>query len=115
MPADLVNRFRHKFQRPVVHEHPFEIVEGFFLLTEITKDGYCVFLTEDKLCAIYEDRPEICRKFGQAPGVLECHRVTRSGRVRSPEEAARALKRIQKLEKEVDNPIDSMIRGYDIQ
>ena len=33
----------------------------------ITHDGYCVFLSDDKKCMIYSDRPQVCRDFGEKP------------------------------------------------
>jgi Fe-S-cluster containining protein len=38
----------------------------------ITEDLYCPFLTEGLSCAIYADRPEVCRKFGDETHELLC-------------------------------------------
>jgi len=114
LPAPFVNRFRDKFQRVVVQEHPFEVANGFFTISIITEDGYRVFLTKDKRCAIYDDRPPVCRKFGHGSGVLACHRVTANGRVRTPDEVVKARVRLDKLEHGVDTPLALMVRGYDI-
>src|SRR5208337_2575374 len=87
MAPDLIINNRNKFQRKVIEEHPFETSPGHYMLSIITDDMNCVFLTKNNLCAIYEDRPEICRKFGHSIGVLECHRVSPSGRIRTPKES----------------------------
>jgi Fe-S-cluster containining protein len=40
----------------------------------ITDDFICVFLTKEKLCSIYEDRPEVCRIQGTIER-LPCPRI----------------------------------------
>ena len=58
--AQLIEKFKDKFQVPV--EKEVAAKDGIGL---ITKDMLCIFLNrETKLCSIYENRPEICRKFG---------------------------------------------------
>ncbi len=45
---------------------PTEIREG----VVVTEDFFCVFLNrETKLCAIYDDRPSVCRFFGTKAGI----------------------------------------------
>jgi Fe-S-cluster containining protein len=34
------------------------------IVIAITKSSNCIFLTKDKKCAIYEDRPEVCKLYG---------------------------------------------------
>jgi Fe-S-cluster containining protein len=114
MPASLIEKHRDKFQRPVLEEHPSEIAPGVFSLSIITENAICVFLTKDNLCAIYEDRPIVCKKFGQSSGVLECAKVTMSGRVRSQAEYKKAYERLIKLEQAVETPDAAILRGYDI-
>jgi Fe-S-cluster containining protein len=50
-----------------------------------TKDGFCVFLNRlTKQCAIYSDRPEVCRLFGSAEyPSLPCPHLMPSGKRRS--------------------------------
>jgi Fe-S-cluster containining protein len=38
----------------------------------ITENLCCPFLMEDLSCAIYEDRPEVCRKFGDETHEMLC-------------------------------------------
>jgi len=46
---------------------PTEIREG----VVVTDDFHCVFLNrKTRLCAIYDDRPEVCRLFGTKEGIL---------------------------------------------
>lgn len=59
-----------------------------------TEDGDCVFLKLDNTCAIYEDRPQVCKSFGLSGGAMECPNVAPNGRIRSKEEAKRAKIRI---------------------
>ena len=47
---------------------PTEIREG----VVVTEDMLCVFMNrKTRLCAIYEDRPEICRLFGTKEGIKQ--------------------------------------------
>jgi len=41
----------------------------------LTNDGMCPFLSRhDQVCVIYDDRPYVCRAFGEIPE-LQCPRV----------------------------------------
>lgn len=44
------------------------------MVVPIRDDLHCVFLTDDKKCAIYEQRPYICRLYGTIPE-LACFKV----------------------------------------
>ena len=49
----------------------------------ITSEGYCVFLNPDLSCNIYEDRPDICRKFGdESHPMLFCPVLDKNGKER---------------------------------
>jgi Fe-S-cluster containining protein len=57
----LIEKFGHLIDRPILSKHQF--------LNEIktvfeTVDGKCVFLNSEYRCKIYEQRPWICREFG---------------------------------------------------
>lgn len=56
---EVVERNRNKFNGVPTLEKEF----GNSLI--ITKGIWCIFLDENKRCAIYNERPEICRKFGK--------------------------------------------------
>ena len=45
---------------------------GFVVLSN--SDGWCPFLKANKRCAIYHDRPEVCRLFGTIPE-LKCDKI----------------------------------------
>lgn len=66
----------------------------------MTKDAYCPFLSKDFRCTIYEDRPEVCKKFGDETEILmTCSYQAKDGRIRSRQER-RALYSV--AEKEVN-------------
>lgn len=90
---------RDKIHHNIIREEIGSSPDGTPLIMPLTDDGRCVFLRKDFKCDIYDDKPEICRQFGLRGGVLECHRVTPNGRIRSPEEVKRKLKKLQELEK----------------
>jgi len=98
---EFVNTRRDKFQRIVIEEiiSPKEIGDSRFIFIR-TSDGKCVFLDQHNECAIYYDRPKICRDYGRKPGGLECIHVTPSGRIRTPSESERVKKKINMLHKE---------------
>ena len=43
---------------------PEKCIQDKKYIIAITHDLRCIFLTDNNLCAIYNDRPEICRRFG---------------------------------------------------
>lgn len=60
----------------------------------------CVFLTEEKLCAIYEDRPETCRKYGNETDImLKCPYYDKDGNKRSVEER-------EEVQEEIDEGVN---------
>jgi len=53
----------------------------------VTADGLCPFLKKDLQCAIYEDRPEICKKFGdETHWALKCPMQHADGTPREQED-----------------------------
>ena len=74
-----------------------EIIGGFDLGNETvpeTADGLCAFLDRKAhRCAIYEDRPQVCREYGQIPE-LPCPYVKANGNPRSPAKVRRMQRRI---------------------
>lgn len=60
-----------------------------------TKDGNCCFLNEDLSCNIYEDRPPICKKFGdESHENMTCKFQKKDGSMRTRQER-RMLERQQ--------------------
>lgn len=56
----------------------------------VTEDGYCTFLTDTLQCAIYDQRPEICDKFGDESHInMTCAFQTKDGQSRSKKERRR--------------------------
>jgi Fe-S-cluster containining protein len=70
LPAKLFNRHQHKAQKP------YRIVETADHIIPLTEDGWCIFLNDKKRCVIYNDRPNICRMYGEIPNPrLQCSRM----------------------------------------
>jgi Fe-S-cluster containining protein len=93
MSEQLIDRFRDHFQRPVIEEQVFSANDGLMYIKIITPDKKCIFLKTDNKCAIYENRPEICKKFGRKAGNLECVWISPSGRIRSISQVSRIMER----------------------
>lgn len=71
-----------------------------------TEDGKCVFLKDNLDCAIYEDRPWICRKFGdESCGMLTCSWKAKDGRIRSRQEK-------RKIERAVEKGTNSLAKKF---
>lgn len=66
MNSEFVESHRKFFQKPVREEFFINTSAGkeIIIVTD-TSDRACVFLKEDNSCAVYEDRPEICKNFGR--------------------------------------------------
>lgn len=62
-------------------------------IVALTEHHKCIFLNIDLSCNIYEDRPWICKKFGdESHPYLTCSHQSKDGRVRSRQER-RAIER----------------------
>lgn len=73
IPNAIWRRNQDKIQRPVIKK--FNVIGGKDnekAVVPMTESLYCPFLKEDLSCAIYDDRPEICRKFGDESHPLMC-------------------------------------------
>jgi Fe-S-cluster containining protein len=81
LDISFLSEYRQNFQRKIVKALHSEQMEQLAIITE---DGKCVFLRADNSCAIYPNRPDICRMFG-IPGFLECPKVDSHGQLRSEE------------------------------
>lgn len=69
--------------------HPDAVIKDYEgeLVTVLVDGCICGFLTDDRRCAIYDERPRTCRKFGdETDPMLTCTFQDRNGRVRSDEE-----------------------------
>lgn len=57
-------------------QRPYRIVETDRHIIPVTDEGWCIFLDPGKRCAIYADRPNICRIYGVIKDPrLECSRM----------------------------------------
>jgi uncharacterized protein len=63
-PADDWARLQHKLVTA-----PVRLEEVLGCVVPITEDLKCCFLTPDRRCSVYADRPDICRKFGTIVGL----------------------------------------------
>lgn len=74
---------QHCIQREVVEIHTAISHEGRVVIP-VTEDMYCPFLKKDLSCSIYEDRPEVCRKFGdESHELLQCPMQDKEGKERT--------------------------------
>lgn len=79
MPKELYEKHKDKINRV-----PNEILNHEGNVIPITADAYCPFLSDDLQCNIYDDRPEICRKFGdETHPMLFCPHLDKNGNERS--------------------------------
>ncbi len=70
------------------------------LVIPITADGTCPFLSSSFDCMIYDERPPICRKFGDASHInMTCAYQTADGQARSNKE----FKKISKQQLTIAN------------
>lgn len=109
IPKDIFERNRHKLIRPIEQElnvtgmkigpnGPFDPFEEEELVVPIAKTDSadftrCAFLTYDLKCNIYEDRPWICRNFGnESHPLMKCSFQAKDGRIRCRQEK-RAIER----------------------
>ncbi len=78
IPKELYEQHKDKMNRI-----PLRIIEHENNVIPITSDAYCPFLNDDLSCNIYEDRPEICRKFGdETHPMLCCPYLNKDGKER---------------------------------
>jgi Fe-S-cluster containining protein len=71
-----------------------------------TDDGFCVFLTKELGCVIYENRPEVCKLYGHTEE-LQCPYCKTNGNLRSPAKQRQVQRQINHW---VDNQMDKMRR-----
>jgi Fe-S-cluster containining protein len=91
IPASIWQKNQHNIQRPIKEKHKVKAGKdgesAKLCVLPITDDGYCPFLTKDYKCAIYAQRPDICRKFGDESHImLTCPMQKADGTARTDEE-----------------------------
>lgn len=77
IPYKTWQKNQHNIQREVLEKHKVEATdpqskERVRSILPLTEDLYCPFLKKDLSCGIYEDRPEICKKFGDETHLMLC-------------------------------------------
>lgn len=66
-----------------VNRKPNKLMEHEGNIIPLTEDFLCPFLDEDLSCKIYEDRPDVCRKFGdESHPMLFCPHLDKNGKER---------------------------------
>lgn len=69
-------------------------------------DGPCVFLKDDLSCAIYDDRPWLCRKFGdESCAWMTCTFQSKDGRIRSRQERRKIEREHEKATHLLENKL----------
>jgi len=93
IPIDktLAKLFESKAQKKVIEVIQFNEFE----IIPFTEDGKCVFLKKDNRCAIYNYRPEVCRKYGTVKE-LPCPYIDIHGNERKPNQVKRMQNKINK-------------------
>jgi Fe-S-cluster containining protein len=90
----VINKNRVHLQR---RYRKIELKDGF--IYPVTGDGYCIFLHKITFeCQIYNERPEICMKYGTIPELL-CPYVSMNG--------------VERTEKEIKETIEQNSRTVD--
>jgi Fe-S-cluster containining protein len=85
---------KHKTVREVVNR--LDISDGNVVLE--TKDWRCPYLGEDYRCTVYEDRPDVCRLYGNEQQInLTCQYQDKDGRIRSRQERRAVEREIGKM------------------
>jgi Fe-S-cluster containining protein len=77
IPRKIWQKNQHKVQKKVLEKHKVEVTNPQTKqktrgILPITQDMLCPFLKKDLSCAIYEDRPDICKKFGDETHLMLC-------------------------------------------
>lgn len=79
IPKETYANNQHKIVR-----QPHDLVDAGTDVIPLTADAYCPFLTEGLDCNIYDDRPDVCRKFGdESHPMLFCPHLDKTGKQRS--------------------------------
>ena len=96
IPTKIWNKNEDKIYRFVEHIHGSEV----FILP-VTEDLKCCFLNMENKCTIYNDRPEVCRRYGQCDEI-PCPYLKKNG---NPWSEAKAKQIRKKINKDVDMAI----------
>ena len=100
VPFEKDRFYRNKRVREIL-----ELTEFDGIVIPTTKDGKCPFLGHDLQCTIYDDRPDVCRKFGDESHILmTCAYQDKDGRVRSRQERRQISRQHEKIQTAILSP-----------
>lgn len=96
IPVSIYEKHKHKANREVLKENVFDDI-----IIPKTKDCVCPFLSDDFSCLIYEERPDICKKFGDESHLLmTCSFQSNDGQIRSRPEKREIQRKVKKYFKQ---------------
>lgn len=94
IPIDIWNANKDKAVNPyndIMRDHK----DNIFPMTENLK---CTFLTADYKCNIYDQRPDVCRKYSdESHPMLTCSYIDKSGKARSRQDSRRVERMKEKF------------------
>lgn len=101
IPVHIWQRNQHNIQKDVKEKLKCYITDPEKIrhkaIIPVTNDGLCPFLKEDLSCAIYNDRPTVCKKFGdETHWALKCPMQKVDGTPRTDEEKKELDQEIEK-------------------
>jgi len=97
LPEDLVRDNQDKIQEQPVDVWKAPSYKGVPQCLAPTPSLKCCFLKDDYTCAVYDERPEICRMFGDESNCfLSCEFQHKDGQQRSSRARQRLLKKCEK-------------------
>lgn len=103
IPGFIMARNRNRIVRP--YNRIVDVLGDCY--SYITDDGKCVFLNNDLTCNIYDDRPELCQKYGdETHPMMTCIYQAKCGRERSRQERRR-------VQREQDTWIEAFFKNLD--
>lgn len=78
---------------------PQEVVDFPDYIFPLTETGGCPFLKDDHHCNIYENRPDVCKEFGNESTIyMSCPYLHKSGQVRSRQNFRYLQRQLEKAE-----------------
>lgn len=97
IPTRVWNKNKENIQRIIKQLHASEV-----FVFPITEDLICCFLGKNKECLIYEERPDVCIKYGQYKE-LPCPYLKPNGNEWSVAKA-------KQIRKQIDKDVDKAIK-----
>lgn len=93
IPKEIYDRNKDKINRV-----PANVIDMQTDYLPLTLDAYCPFLSDDLQCNIYDDRPPLCRKFGdESHPMLFCPYLDKEGKERSRQQRRQIERNSEKV------------------